>query len=126
MSEVYLLLPQTSDKITYTDNRSVVPASLNAPTELMWAPGLNAASNSGPIDTADMPTDPAVHAGRFAFWLSGSLRGEMDAVIQTLIDQAVRDKLELVAKELLNRAGNAPYVKAWRVAAKIVRSHKPD
>jgi hypothetical protein len=37
----------------------------------------------------------------------------------------LRDKLEAIARELETRAGNALYVAAWKVAAKIVRSHKP-
>jgi hypothetical protein len=38
---------------------------------------------------------------------------------------SLRDKLEAIARELETRAGNALYVAAWKVAAKIVRSHKP-
>lgn len=120
-SEVYFSLPPPRNEVGYEGSRSVAPASLNALTELMWAPGFKAASNSGPIDTAQTPTDPAVIAGRSAFWTTN-----MDVVIQALIDSAVRDKLEMVARTLETRAGNAPYVKAWRVAAKIIRSNKPD
>jgi hypothetical protein len=39
---------------------------------------------------------------------------------------SLRDKLEAIARELETRAGNALYVAAWKVAAKIVRSHKPS
>jgi hypothetical protein len=38
---------------------------------------------------------------------------------------SLRDKLEAIARELETRAGNPLYVAAWKVAAKIVRSHKP-
>lgn len=39
---------------------------------------------------------------------------------------AVREALEAIAKELENRAGNALYRAAWKVAAKIVRARKPE
>ncbi len=38
----------------------------------------------------------------------------------------VRETLEAAAKALEARSGNRMYRAAWRVAAKIIRSHKPD
>lgn len=53
-------------------------------------------------------------------------RGAMDDALQVLIDKSVRDRLELAARALETRSGNLIYIAAWRVAAKIIRAHKPD
>lgn len=39
-------------------------------------------------------------------------------------DVQVDEKLEEIARKLENHAGNEIYMKAWRVAARIVRSFK--
>jgi hypothetical protein len=49
----------------------------------------------------------------------------MNIAIQDDTKSAVREALEAVALELEARGGNAIYVKAWKRAVKIVRSHKP-
>jgi hypothetical protein len=125
MTEVYLSLPPRRSEIVYADSCSVAPASLNALTELMWAPGFKAASNSGPIDAAITPTDPAFFAGRSAFWNQKISRGVMDAAIQALVDKAVSETLERAAKRVETLAGNIPYEKAWKRAAKEIRAFKP-
>lgn len=50
----------------------------------------------------------------------------MNIAIQDDTKSAVRAALEAVAQEIEARGGNAIYVKAWKRAAKIVRSHKPS
>lgn len=126
MTEVAQRLPQRSNDLSYVGSRSVAPASLNASTELMWAPGFKAASNSGPIDAAITPTDPAFYAGRSAFWNPQTSRGVMDAAIQALIDKAVNEALERAARRVETLSGNIPYEKAWRRAAKEIRAFKPN
>jgi hypothetical protein len=42
------------------------------------------------------------------------------------VDYLVRAALERAACSLENRAGNKLYKAAWKVAAKIIRSHKPN
>jgi hypothetical protein len=114
-------LNNVSEQIIYDGSRSVAPASLNALTEPMWAPGFNSASNSGPIGTAYPPTDPAFLSGALGVLASrGAMHPDIDA------KTAVREALEAAAKMLENRAGNHVYRSAWRAAAKLVRSCKPD
>lgn len=127
MTEVALLLPQPSNEMIYVDSRSVAPVSLNALTESDGHDGFNSASNGQPSTRHHLPTAPPhLLAGRFALWNPATSRGAMDAALQALIDKAICEKLDAVAKMLETRAGNLPYVKAWRRAAQIVRAQKPN
>lgn len=49
----------------------------------------------------------------------------MSAVAQDP-NHAIREALEAVARELETRSANAIYQQAWKAAAKIIRSHKPE
>lgn len=129
MTEVYLSLPQPKTEIVYSGSRSVAPASLNARSDdgemlprssrlehsvhhrLAWQQG---EAQSISLLGAPRSGDPKIS------------RGVMDAAIQALIEKAVSDALERAAKRVETLAGNLPYEKAWRRAAKEIRAFKPN
>jgi hypothetical protein len=126
MTEANLLLNQPSPKVGYQGIRSVAPASLNALIESDGHDGFNSASNGQPSPRQIADISAVFCAGRSAFQNHQTSRGTMDAAIQALVEQSVRERLEAAAKTIETRAGNVLYVKAWRIAAKIVREQKPN
>lgn len=47
-------------------------------------------------------------------------------VVSVCTKAAVREALETAAKEIERRHGNPMYQAAFRIAIRIIRSHKPD
>jgi hypothetical protein len=132
MSVFSEILNSGTEQITYEGSRSVAPASLNALTDVM-----------GIARTAAMPLSVACkipHAGALPDretpiknWRVSPLGARPKTACGALMDEvpeehksAVRHALETVAKELDTRKTNSLYRAAWRAAAKIVRSYKPD
>lgn len=136
MTEVAQRLPPSHSKITYTENCSErdEPATLLNPMGITLGlaayESLGRAGSHGRQEVTP-PAREAKDCGLLLFKNSPQLqpitsRGVMDDAIKALIDKAVREALETAAKRLEALSGNVPYEKAWRRAAREVRSYKPD
>ena len=66
----------------------------------------------------------------FLTWQSFAFRGILpmptDSIGHGDVNFLIGSALEKAACALENRAGNKLYKAAWKVAAKIIRSHKPN